>query len=212
MGQQLIEAIANIDEDEALRLVREALEKGEDPEGILGDCQAAMDLVGSRYEHGEYYLPELIMSGEVLGKIAEVVKPRLGVGTTGGRARNGKIVLGTVRGDIHDIGKNIVSFMLDINGFEVHDLGVDVPEERFVEAVRTERPQVVALSGFLTLAYDSMKSTVEALDKAGLRSSVRVMIGGGQMTDLVRDYVGADALGLDAVAAVRLAKEWLGVA
>ena len=115
-----------------------------------------------------------------------------------------------MKGDIHDIGKDIVGFMLDVNGFDVHDLGVDVPEAKFVEAVKADKPQVVALSGFLTLAYDAMKSTVEALDKAGLRKNVKIMIGGGQITEMVKDYVKADAFGMDAVAAVKLAKQWTG--
>ena len=120
-------------------------------------------------------------------------------------------MLGTVRGDIHDIGKDIVGFVLDVNGFEVTDLGINVPEEKFVEAVKSVHPQVVALSGFLSVAFDTMKSTIEALDAAGLRSGVRVIIGGGQMDNTVRDYVGADAYGSDAMAAVAFAKEAVGV-
>ena len=212
MGKELIEAISEIREDDALRLVEEAVEKGGDLEGILTDCQAAMNIVGSRYEKGDYFLPELIMSGEVLKKISDIVKPKLGAGAgaKSGGPKKAKVVLGTVKGDIHDIGKDIVGFMLDVNGFEVHDLGVDVPEEKFIEAVKADKPQVVALSGFLTLAYDSMKSTIAALDKAGLRKNVKIMIGGGQITEMVKDYVKADAFGMDAVAAVRLAKGWTG--
>jgi methanogenic corrinoid protein MtbC1 len=211
MSKELVKAISEIQEDEALRLVEETIKKGGDLEGILKDCQEAMNIVGSRYEKGEYFLPELIMSGEMLRKISELVKPKLGGGATGtAEKKKGKVLLGTVRGDIHDIGKDIVGFMLDVNGFEVHDLGVDVPEQKFVDAVKADKPQVVALSGFLTLAYDSMKSTVEALNKAGLRNNVKIMIGGGQITEMVKDYVKADAFGLDAVAAVRLAKQWTG--
>jgi methanogenic corrinoid protein MtbC1 len=117
-------------------------------------------------------------------------------------------VIGTVAGDIHDIGKDIVIFMLDVNNFEVIDLGVDVPAEKFVEVVRERRPQVVGLSGFLTMAFDQMKVTVEALQAAGLRDSVKVMIGGAIMDDEVSRYVGADAYGADAPAAVRLATGW----
>ncbi len=209
MGKELVAAISEIREDDALRMVQEAVDKGENLDSILTDCQAAMNIVGERYEKGDYFLPELIMSGEMLKKISDLVKPKLGAAATaGGAKKKGKVVLGTVRGDIHDIGKDIVGFMLDVNGFDVHDLGVDVPEDKFVEAVKTDKPQVVALSGFLTLAYDSMKSTVDALDKAGLRKGVKVMIGGGQITEMVKDYVKADAFGMDAVAAVRLAKQW----
>jgi methanogenic corrinoid protein MtbC1 len=210
MNEDLVKAVSEIREDDAIRLVKEAIEKGEDPLNILKDCQEAMGIVGERYESGEYYLPELVMSGEMLQAISDILKPVMQAGDSGEETSpKGRIVLGTVRGDIHDIGKDIVSFMLDVNGFEVYDLGVDVPEEKFVEKVQEVRPQIVALSGFLTMAYDSMKSTVEALKKAGLRDNVKVMIGGGQMTEMVKEHVTADAFGMDAVAAVRLAKQWV---
>ena len=209
MSEDLVKAMSEINEEEAIRLVNEAIEKGVDPLSILEDCQEAMNIVGERYEKGEYYLPELMMSGEILQTISDIVKPVMQTDNTGKSSKKGKIVLGTVAGDIHDIGKDIVGFMLDVNGFEVFDLGVDVPKEKFVEKVNEVKPQVVALSGFLTVAYDAMKSTVEALKKAGLRDGLKVMIGGGQMTEMVKEYVTADAFGLDAVAAVRLAKQWI---
>ncbi|MEK7354206.1 MAG: cobalamin-dependent protein, partial [Chloroflexota bacterium] len=179
MPSQLVNALVHMQEDEAVKLAKRAIDKGEDPAGILDSCQEAMKIVGDNYEKGEFFLPELIMSGLMLKKISEVVKPKLDAAQKKGGtpAKKGKVVLGTVRGDIHDIGKDIVGFMLDVNGFEVTDLGVDVPEEKFVEAVKRVKPQVVALSGFLTLAYDSMKSTIEALDKAGVRKGVKIMIG-----------------------------------
>jgi 5-methyltetrahydrofolate--homocysteine methyltransferase len=117
-----------------------------------------------------------------------------------------------VRGDIHDIGKDIVGFMLEVNGFEVYDLGIDQPEEAFVKAVAEHKPQVLALSGFLSVAFDSMKSTIEQVEAAGLRKDLKVIIGGGQMDDTVRKYTGADAYGDDAMAAVAFAKEAVGVA
>jgi 5-methyltetrahydrofolate--homocysteine methyltransferase len=120
------------------------------------------------------------------------------------------VLIGTVEGDIHDIGKDIVVFMLDVNGFEVMDLGIDVPVQKFVDAVKEFKPAVVGLSGFLTLAFDAMKATVEALAKAGLRDKVKIMIGGGQIDDQVRKYTGADAYGADAMAGVALAKGWIG--
>jgi methanogenic corrinoid protein MtbC1 len=209
MSEDLVKAMSEIREDDAIRLVNEAIAQGVDPLSILEDCQEAMNIVGERYEKGEYYLPELMMSGEILQTISDIVKPVMQAKNSGESSKKGRIVLGTVAGDIHDIGKDIVGFMLDVNGFEVYDLGVDVPQEKFVEKVKEIKPQVVALSGFLTVAYDAMKSTVEALKKAGLRDGVKVMIGGGQMTELVKEYVTADAFGLDAVAAVRLAKQWI---
>jgi len=210
VSQELVKAISEINEDEAIRLVNEAIEKGEKPLDILADCQKAMNIVGERYENGEYYLPELVMSGEVLQTISDILKPLMQADSANEEGnQKGRIVLGTVRGDIHDIGKDIVGFMLDVNGFEVYDLDMDVPEEKFVEKVKVVKPQIVALSRFLTLAYDSMKSTVEALTKEGLRDSVKIMICSGQMTDRVKDHVTADAFGMDAVAAVKLAKQWV---
>lgn len=210
MSRKLVTAISEIHEDEALRLVNEALDNGEDPASIMSDCQAAMEIVGSRYERGEYFLPELTLSGLILRKISDIVKPKLAArnASGGGGKRAGKVVLGTVRGDIHDVGKDVVGFMLDVNGFEVHDLGIDVPEAKFVETIEEVKPQVVALSGFLTANYEVMKSTVEAIEKAGLRKNVKIMIGGGMVDEIVKNYTGADAYGVDAIAAVKLAKEW----
>jgi len=165
--------------------------------------------VGKRFEDEEYFIPELILAGETLRAISEIVKPRMAGG--GETARNGRIVLGTVQGDIHDIGKDIVSFMLDVNGFEVFDLGVDVAPETFVAKVREVHPEVVALSGFLTLSFDAMKETVEALEKADLRDGVKIMIGGGTVDNNVREYSRADAYGDTAADAVNLAKGWTGV-
>jgi 5-methyltetrahydrofolate--homocysteine methyltransferase len=125
--------------------------------------------------------------------------------------RHGKVLIGTVAGDIHDIGKNIVTFMLDVNGFDVLDLGVDVSPQKFVEAIQDFEPQVIGLSGFLTLAFDAMKETVEAIKAAGLRDGVKIMIGGGQVNEKIQEYTSADAYGKDAMAGVSLAKKWIGV-
>jgi methanogenic corrinoid protein MtbC1 len=209
MSKELIKAISDLQEDEALDMVRKALEAGEDPSRIVADCQEAMKIVGDRFQKSEYYLPELIMSGEVVKHVSDIVKPRLQAqsgGKSGGQ--KGKVVLGTVRGDVHNIGKDIVAFMLEVNGFEVHDLGVDVPEEKFVQAIRELNPQVVALSGLLTSIYDTMRSTVESIKKAGLRGKVKIMIGGGQVDERVKDYVGADGYGTAAMTAVALADQW----
>jgi len=208
MSKKLITAIADMEEKEALDLARELLARKTDPLLILEDCRSAMAIVGQRYEAGTYFLPELLLAGEMLAEITEIVKPELSKAQA--IQRHGKVLIGTVKGDIHDIGKNIVTFMLDASGFEVRDLGVDVPAEKFVEAIREFQPQVVGLSGFLTLAYDSMKETVAAIKAAGLRDGVKIMIGGGTVDDQVREYAGADAYGLDAMAAVTLAKGWTG--
>lgn len=207
---ELVQAMADMKEAEALKIVDDLLAKGEDPGKILDLSSQAMQVVGTRYQEGTYFLPELIMSGEMLRKIGEILKPRM-VEKKGETKKLGTVVLGTVRGDIHDIGKDIVGFMLEVNGFQVHDLGIDQPEGAFVAAVKEHKPQVLALSGFLSVAFDSMKSTIEEVEKAGLRKGLKVIIGGGQMDDTVRKYTGADAYGEDAMAAVAFAKETVGV-
>jgi methanogenic corrinoid protein MtbC1 len=207
---ELVEAMANMQEDEALKIVDDMLAQGEDPGKILDLSSEAMQVVGTRYQEGEYFLPELIMSGEMLRKIGEVLKPKLAA-QKGEAKKLGSVVLGTVRGDIHDIGKDIVGFMLEVNGFVVHDLGIDQPEERFVEAVKEHHPDVLALSGFLSVAFDSMKTTIEQVEAAGLRKDLKIIIGGGQMDDTVRAYTTADAFGMDAMEAVAFAKQTVGV-
>jgi 5-methyltetrahydrofolate--homocysteine methyltransferase len=208
MSEKLIQAIAEMDEEQAISLTKELLGQGADPMTILEDCRAAMELVGKRFETGEYFISELILAGEILKSISAEVKPLLK--QDGASNKGGKIVIGTVKGDIHDIAKDIVVFMLDVNGFEVKDLGIDVAPEAFVDAVKTWQPQIVALSGFLTLAYTSMKETVDAIKAAGVREQVKVMVGGGTVDAQVCAYANADGWGTDAMTAVALAKQWTG--
>ena len=210
MSQRLIDAITEMRETDALRIADELLEGGTPPLEVLGTCREAMGIIGQRFEEGECFVPELIMAGEILRQISQRAKPYLEEVEGDKTAETmGTAVIGTVEGDIHDIGKDLVVFMLDVNGFEVVDLGVDVPPVAFVDAVREHGAEIVGLSGFLTLAYEPMKETVDALQDAGL-DEVRVMIGGGQVDEQVRKYTGADAYGRDAQAAVRLAKQWTG--
>lgn len=208
MSDELVKAIADMEENRALAMVREQLAKGADPIAILDDCRRAMEIVGERFELNVYFIPELILAGEMLKDITAEVKPYLKQNVSG--KKHGKVLLGTVQGDIHDIGKDIVNFMLDVNNFEVRDLGVDVPPEKFVEEIKGFQPEVVALSGFLTLSYSSMKETVDAIQKAGLRDKVKIMIGGGAVDEQICSYAKADAFGKDAMAAVTLAKGWTG--
>ena len=207
MSQQLIEAITEMREDDALKITNKLLDNGASPSDILAACKDAMDVIGTRFECGEAFIPELMLAGEMMTAITGVLKPRMVEEASGEKL--GKIVLGTVHGDIHDIAKDIVGFMLDLNGFEVTDLGVDVPPEKFVETVKETGAKIVGLSGFLTLAFDPMKDTVKALKDAGL-DDVKIMIGGGQIDENIRQYTGADAYGRDAMAAVALAKGWAG--
>ena len=208
MAKDLVKALSDLKEQEVVKIVEERLKAKEDPLKILEDARKGMEVVGKRFASSEYFIPDLVYSGEILKSVTELVKPKLTKETE--TKKLGKVVLGTVAGDIHDIGKDIVVFMLDVNGFEVHDLGVDVPPQKFVEKIKETGAPIVGLSGFLTLAFDSMKQTVEAIKAAGLRDKVKVMIGGGQITDEVTRYTSADAYGKDAVAGVALAKKWAG--
>lgn len=208
MNTKLVELMADLMEDETITLVKELIERGVNPMDILDDARSAMELVGKRFETSEYFIPDLIMAGEILKEISEIVKPLLE--KSGASAKKGKVLIGTVAGDIHDIGKDIVTFMLDVSGFDVLDIGIDVPVQIFIDKIKEFQPQVVGLSGFLTLAFDSMKKTVEAIEKEGLRDKVKIMIGGGQMDETVKTYVGADAYGKDAVAGVQFCKQWIG--
>ena len=211
--RRLVQLLADMSEDEGVALARRMLlEDQVPPLRVLELCREAMDVVGKRFEAQEYFLPELVLAGEMLDTIGKIAKPLIGGDAGGETQKLGRVLIGTVHGDLHDIGKNIVSFMLDINGFEVKDIGVDVPVQTFIEEINAFQPDVVGLSGFLTLAFDSMKETIAAFDAVGLRERFKVMIGGGQVDETVRAYTGADAFGVNAVEAVALSKKWLGVA
>jgi len=211
--RQLVEWLADMNEDEALPLAkRMLLEDKVDPMHVLNLCRAAMDIVGKRFEDGEYFLPELVLAGEMLDIVGAIAKPLIKLGGGAEAAKLGKVLIGTVHGDLHDIGKNIVTFMLDINGFEVKDIGVDVPVQKFIDEIKAYQPDVVGLSGFLTLAFDSMKETIGAFESAGMRPGFKIMIGGGQIDETVRRYTGADAFGVNAVEAVALCRDWMRVA
>lgn len=206
MAENLVDILADLKEQEALAIVKERLESGEDPMNILADSRKALEIVGNRFADGTYFIPDLVYSGEILKAISDLIKPKMTQDAE--IERLGKVIIGTVAGDIHDIGKDIVVFMLDVNGFEVYDLGVDVPIEKFVEKIKETGSKVVGLSGFLTLAYESMKDTVKAIKDAGM-DDVKIMIGGGQITEEIMKYTGADAYGKDAMTGVALAKKWL---
>ena len=209
----LVAWLSDMNEDDAFALAKKMLlEEGANPIRVLELCREAMDIVGKRFEKGEYFLPEFVLAGEMLENIGAIAKPLIKQAPGEEPKKLAKVLIGTVHGDLHDIGKNIVTFMLDINGFEVKDIGIDVPVKDFVDAINDFRPDVVGLSGFLTLAFDSMKETIEAIQDAGLRDNLKIMIGGGQVDEAVRNYTGADAFGTNAIDAVSLCKSWMGVA
>ncbi len=209
MSGDLPTLLADLKDKEVLELVKKKLDSGEDPMKILEEGRKGMEVVGQRFASSEYFLPELVFSGELLKQVTDMVKPHLT--ETAETKKLGKVVIGTVAGDIHDIGLNIVDFMLDVNGFAVTNLGVDVPKEKFVQALNDTGAPILGLSGFLTPAFDAMKETVAAVEAAGVRDKIKIMIGGGQMNDEVKKYVKADAYGKNAMEAVALAKEWTGV-
>ena len=199
----LAQAMADLDEMKVQDLVKAGLAAGVSPSRLLDECREGMTLIGERFETGEYYLSDLIMAGEIFKVAAADLAAQ---GGSSGPAK-GKVVMGTVKGDIHDIGKDIVVTMLRGANYEVTDLGVDVEPAKFVAAVKETGAAVVGMSGLLTISFDPMKETVDALKAAGL--PVKVMIGGGPVSEQVREYVGADALGVDAQSAVALAGQWL---
>lgn len=207
MSGNLLNLLADLKDKEVLELVTQRLNAGEDPLKILEDSRKGMEIVGQRFASGEYFLPELVFSGDLLKRLTELVKPYLKQEVA--PKKLGKVVIGTVAGDIHDIGLNIVDFMLDVNGFEVYNLGVDVPSEAFINKIKETGAPIVGLSGFLTPAFDAMKETVQAIEAAGMRDKVKIMIGGGQLDDGIRKYTRADAYGKDAMVAVALAKGWI---
>ncbi len=210
MSTTLSKAILAMDEDGALTIVKDRLEAGEAPEAVLEDAKGAMTVLGEMFAREEVFIPELIMGGEIMKGIAAELKPRI---TADAEAdKRGTVVIGTVHGDIHDIGKDVVCMMLEVSGYEVHDLGVDVPVADFVAAIDDKKPEVVGLSGLLTLAFDAMKDTIDGIAAAGLRDHVKVMIGGSPVDQQVCVYAGADGWGRDAAAALKMAGEWTRVA
>ena len=199
-------ALADLETDDLAELLREALEAGERATDLLGAMSEAMVEVGRRFEAGEYFLADLVLAGEEMKEGVAVLEPHLSAGDMGAR---GTVVLCTVKGDIHDIGKNLVRTMLSSAGFQVVDLGVDVPAERVVEAVRANSARAVGLSVLLTTMVGSVGEVVDALKGAGLRDGVRVAVGGACVTDEVVERYGADAMGRDAVEAVRIFSGWM---
>ncbi|MEM1831416.1 MAG: cobalamin-dependent protein [Desulfurococcaceae archaeon] len=205
-SEELIKAILELNEDKALEITRERLEK-EDPSNILNDLRKAAEIIGEKYEKGEFFVADLVMAGEILKAVSNLAREKLrSMGKT--REVIGKFVIGTVEGDVHDIGKNIVITMAEAAGFEVIDLGIDVPPQKFVDAIKQYQPDIVGMSGLLTLAIESMKRTVEAIKAAGLRDKVKIIIGGGRIDQYSCEYVGADAWSNDAAHGVRIMLEW----
>ena len=204
---ELAEALANLEEDKVRELVQKRINSNADPMSLVDELRQGMDIVGERYKSKEYFLSELIISGEMFKESMAVIEPQLKDGKKGDPL--GKMVLGTVKGDIHNIGKDIVATLLTAAGFEVHDLGIDVPPEKFVEKLSETGSTILGMSGLLTPAFESMKETVKAVEAAGLRNKVKVIIGGGIVTERVGKYVGADAFTDDASEGVEICRGFI---
>jgi 5-methyltetrahydrofolate--homocysteine methyltransferase len=207
--QPLYEAILEGDAATAKATVQQALNESIDPQELLDKYMIpAMDEVGRRFETNEYFVPELLISARAMKGALELIRPKL---VDKGAKPIGKVVIGTVKGDLHDIGKNLVAAMLEGGGFEVIDLKVDVSPEQFVQAAKEQGAQIIAMSALLTTTMPGMKATVDAVNNAGLHDKVKIMIGGAPVTQRYADEIGADGFSENASAAVRLARQLVGV-
>jgi len=206
MQEELFNKIVDMDEEGSIKMAKEYLDGGGDPKELLNICRNAMGEIGSRFEKGEYFLSELILGGEIFRSIMEFTLPYLQEDES---QKLGKIVLGTVKDDIHNIGKDIFKAFVEAAGFEVIDIGVDVPVEKFVEAVKANNPDIIGMSCLITAGISSMKKTIEAIKEAGV-TEAKIIIGGGRVDENVRQLVGADAWADDAAKGVRLCRELIG--
>jgi 5-methyltetrahydrofolate--homocysteine methyltransferase len=208
--EKIKDCIVNLDLDGALENVMKALENNIPPTEIVAKSVVeGMNIVGEKFEKGEYFLSELIVAGEIGKEILKALDPYLK--RAGAELKKlGKVVIGTVRGDLHDIGKNLVAMMLESAGFEVIDLGADVPPEKFVEAAKIHNANIVAMSALLTVTMPEMKNVIEELKKAGIRDKVKVIIGGAPVTEEYAKSIRADGYGETAVEGVRICKQWVG--
>jgi len=208
LSEEFINAIISLDEKKALELTRRRLEVAEDPLRILDDLTRAAEKIGELYERGELFIADLVMAGEILKEISELIRPKL---RELGKVRTpiGRFIIGTAEGDIHDIGKNIVVTIAEAAGFEVIDLGVDVSPSKFVEAIKQYNPDIVGMSCLITVGIDSMKKTVDAIRQAGLREKVKIIIGGGRVDQYACEYVNADAWTNSAAEGIRIMLKWM---
>jgi 5-methyltetrahydrofolate--homocysteine methyltransferase len=205
---KLYDAILNGDEKLAVQLSSEALNEGADPSELISKWMIpAMDEVGRLFEAQDYYVPELLLAGRAMKAALEPIRPLL---AASGVQPTGRVVLGTVKGDLHDIGKNLVGSMLEGAGFEVIDLGIDVGTEKFLEAVRNNNPDILALSALLTVTMPEMKKVIDAVRQAGMHGQVKVLVGGAPVTREYAAEIGADGYGDNASSAVTAARAVLG--
>lgn len=207
--EKLREAMGELEEEEVTAILEAVMnDGGAEAAQAMEACQEGMNIVGDRFEQGEYFVGDLIYAGELMTQAVGILKPALAAGS-GSDGVTGKMILCTVEGDLHDIGKNIVKAMLEAAGFQVIDMGIDVKAEDIVRCVREQGISIIALSGVLTLALDSMKKTVEKLREAGMRDQVKVIIGGAPVTVESQTYTGADAWAVNPQQTVKICREWM---
>lgn len=198
------ECLVSLDDNHLIDLIKKALEDGAAPADILNQgLIAAMDIVGERMENGEMFIPEVLMAAQAMSNGVDILKPLLG---EDGTSDKGRVIIGTVQGDLHDIGKNLVAMMMESAGLTVHNLGVDITPESFIEAIRTNNADILCLSALLTTTMPMMKQTVDAVIESGLRDQVKIMVGGAPVTQAFADEIGADAFAPDAGSAAKQAK------
>lgn len=203
--EEIKNAMQDLDEDALLELMQNVLDSGADAMEAVKACQEGMEGVGKLFEDGEYFVGDLIYAGEILTQAIEIIKPALSEGEGGNL---GRIILCTVKDDLHDIGKNIVKSLLEAGGFEVLDLGIDTPAEKIVETAKAESIKIIALSGVLTLALDSMKAAVQAFADAGMRDEVKIIVGGAPVNEVSAKNIEADAWANSPQKTVSVCRSW----
>ena len=206
--EDLIQAVVELEEEKSYALVKKVLEEGVNPKEIIDILRKGVETVGDKFNKKEYFLTELVMAGEIFQQSAKILETAMKEETETSESL-GVVVIGTVKGDVHDIGKNIFVTLLQAAGFEVHDLGVDIAAEKFINKVKETKADIVAYSGLLTVALDSMKETTEALKSAGLREKVRIIIGGLPVDEMWMKEAGADAYTDNAFNGVKIVTNWL---
>jgi methylmalonyl-CoA mutase cobalamin-binding domain/chain len=204
--ENIVDAFLYLDESATRQLVKSMLDAGVNPVEIMEDCRKGMLAIGERFERGEFFLSEMIMAAEIFKQVTEQIKPYFTGSTSKAR---GKVIIGTVEGDIHDIGKNIFTALLEVEGFDVIDIGVDAPPERFIEAIREHSPNIVGMSCLLSTSIEAMKNTVDAITEAGLRDKIRIIIGGGRIERHAAEYIKPDAYTDNAAQGVKMCIEFL---
>lgn len=210
IAEDFIKAAINMDIRAAKESAKKAINEGIDPYDFIENAIAkALKIIGDKFENEEFFLPELFMAAEIVKKAMKILEPHIKASEH--QKKIGKVVIGTAKSDMHDIGKNIVSFFLEAEGFKVIDLGVDVSPDKFVETVRNEKPDILAISALITLTMPEVSNTLKALENANLRNQVKIIVGGAPITQEFVEDIGADALAVNAIDGVKKCKRWVGV-